>query len=66
MHITEKVRHLYVVSKEYYITGRANLIFCAVGLRQIHGNSTLSKNSLYFRQEFIEGQLHRKSGLHVL
>ena len=49
MHITEKVRHLYVVSKEYYITGHANLIFCAVGLRQIHGYSTPSKNSLYFR-----------------
>ena len=49
MHITEKVRHLYVVSKEYYITGRANLIFCAVGLRQIHGYSTPSKKSLYFR-----------------
>ena len=44
MHITEKVRHLYVVSKEYYITGHANLIFCAVGLRQICEYSTPSKN----------------------
>ena len=49
MHITEKVRHLYVVSKEYYITRRENLIFCAVGLRQIHGYSTPTKKSLYFK-----------------
>ena len=48
MHITEKVRHLCAVSKEYYITGRANLIFCAVGLRQIHGYSTALPQKIPF------------------
>ena len=32
----------------------------------IHDTGTVLKISLYFRQEFSEGQLHRKSGLHVL